>query len=273
MANEFPNLDQAINWAGTELYKWGEDIRTEKWQGKETQDIHTMIEVLDLSFKAPVIESLPILRAQIKPNLPWADDHFLERVGRVPLNPGNEYKNWPYYKGRPENDHYRTEGEKFTHSYMERIWAPTDKMGIRYKYGDFDDVVNLLHREPFTRQAYLPIWFPEDTGVKFGGRVPCTIGYWFLRRGNLLHITYHIRSCDFIRHLRDDVYLAARKQIWVLEELRRKDPSWNEVWPGNLIMHIGSLHCFKIERKTTLKAQINYKAPWWEEAVDASTRA
>lgn len=263
MAQEFKRFDDAINWLGTELYKWGMPIKTEKWQGIEITDTHAMIETLDLSFKCPVIESLPMLRKDIKPNIPWADDHFQERVGRVPLNPGNEFRNWPYYKGKPQNDTFRTEDEKFTHSYMERIWAPTDKMGIRYEYGDFDDVVNLLHKEPLTRQAYLPIWFPEDTGVKFGGRVPCTLGYWFLRRGSLLHITYYIRSCDFIRHLRDDIYLASRKLIWVLEELRRKDPSWNDVMPGNLIMHIGSLHCFQLEKDTTLKSQLKLEEDFY----------
>ena len=30
------------------------------------------------------------------------------------------------------------------------------------------DVIDLLEREPFTRQAYLPIWFPEDTGAFHG---------------------------------------------------------------------------------------------------------
>lgn len=256
MPETFTNFKHAIDWLSNELYKWGEPIRTEKWQGKKTLDAHEMIEVLDYSFKCPVMPSLPILRDQIKPNLPWADDHFLERVGRVPLNPGNEYKNWPYYKGKPQNDQFRTEDEKFTHTYMERIWAPTDKKGIRYEYGNFDDIVNLLHREPFTRQAFLPIWFPEDTGVKFGGRVPCTLGYWFLRRGNLLHITYYIRSCDIIRHLRDDIYLASRKLLWVIEELQQKDESWNEVFPGNLIMHIGSLHCFKQERSILLSSSL-----------------
>ncbi len=91
--------------------------------------------------------------------------------------------------------------------------------GIRYNYGDFGDVIRLLQREPFTRQAFLPMWFPEDTGSVHGERVPCTIGYHFMRRGNYLHIVYYIRSCDYLRHFRDDIYVACINLMWVLETL------------------------------------------------------
>jgi hypothetical protein len=68
---------------------------------------------------------------------------------------------------------------------MERYWPkyinwaqdeePQDAMfGIRYNYGDLNDVVDLLARSPATRQAVLPVWFPEDTGAVHGERVPCS---------------------------------------------------------------------------------------------------
>lgn len=248
MAEAFGDFGDVVRSFADRLYDRGYVVQTEKWQGMEITDKHAMVETLNPSFSCPVVEDLQKLRDQIEPNIPWADDHFLERVGREPLNPGNEYKNWPYYKYNPKNDKFRTEGEKFTHSYMERIWPP-QTMGIRYEYGNFDDVVTLLQREPFTRQAYLPIWYPEDTGVKHGGRVPCSLGYWFIRRGKWLHVNYYIRSCDIIRHFRDDIYLTSRKLLWLLDELRKKDPeAWNDVEPGLLTMHIGSLHCFNVEK-------------------------
>ena len=121
--------------------------------------------------------------------------------------------------------------------------------GIRYEYGDFGDVIDLLQREPFTRQAFLPMWFPEDTGSVHGERVPCTIGYHFMRRGNYLHIVYYIRSCDYLRHFRDDIYMACRKLHWVLDTLKERDPErWGEVTPGYYAMHITSLHCFNKEK-------------------------
>ena len=66
-------------------------------------------------------------------------------------------------------------------------------------YGDLDDVVTLLTNDPLTRQAFLPMWFPEDTGVVHGTRVPCSLGYHFMQRDGRLSITYYIRSCDIVR--------------------------------------------------------------------------
>src|SRR5690606_3302482 len=157
------------------------------WQGIDVSDNPGLAtyEALHYSFSARIPPTLEELRTQVKPNLPWADDHFEERVGGKPLNPGEQYKNWPHYK----NDQFRTEDQKFTHTYMERFWpkyageGPVHpNQGIRYPYGDLDDVVDLLRRDPLTRQAYFPVWFPEDTGAVHGGRVPCTIGYHFLFR-------------------------------------------------------------------------------------------
>lgn len=245
---DFKNFTQVRKYYAKKLFKEGYVVQTEKWQGLEIDDRFAMLEILNNSFTAPFPEDLDFLKKDVEPNLPWADDHFLERVGREPLNPGVQYANWPFYKRDKSQDQHRTEGEQqFTHSYMERIWPPALD-GIRYEYGNFDDVIDMLAREPHTRQAYLPIWFPEDTGVKHGGRVPCTLGYWFINRDDKLHMTYTIRSCDMFRHFQDDIYLATRKVIWALEELRKKDDYWNQVTPGTLTMNIGSFHIFSVEK-------------------------
>jgi thymidylate synthase len=96
----------------------------------------------------------------------------------------------------------------------------------------------------------LPIWFPEDTGSSHGGRVPCTLGYHFIRRDNVLHVVYFIRSCDYLRHFRDDIYLAVRKVMWIIKELQEiggHSDSWMKVKPGTFTMHITSLHIFENE--------------------------
>jgi thymidylate synthase len=97
-----------------------------------------------------------------------------------------------------------------------------------------------------TRQAYLPVWFPEDTGIGDGGRKPCTLGYHFLVRNDRMHITYHIRSCDFVRHFRDDIYLTARLVWWMIDRLTEDHDHhfWSGVKPGMFVMHIASLHMF-----------------------------
>lgn len=252
----FGNFKDAINWSQHKLHDYGYEIQTEKWQGIEIDDKHAMWETLNTSFTCPIANDLEELKNQIKPNLPWADDHFLERVSRIPYNPPPSHEWWPF--SQKSNNQFR-EHQEFSHTYPERIWpkqagnTPPHK-GLRYDYGDFDDVISLLEREPLTRQAYLPMFFPEDTGVLHGGRIPCSIGWHFIRRGNWLHVVYQLRSCDIMRHFRDDIYLACRKNLWVLDELKKRDPEkWNHILPGTLTMHVTSLHCFKNERRLLIK--------------------
>lgn len=242
----YQSISQAINDAGRTLATVGHTVQSSTWQG--ISDPPPMLEVLDVSFRSPMPQTIESMAEAINPNLPWADEHFLERVGGVPTNPGEAYKNWPYY---PKNDK-KIRQEKFTHSYQERLWPKFagdfevkpfyPLRGIRYSVGDLDDVVSLLREQPETRQAFVPIWFPEDTGVAHRGRVPCTIGYLFMQRFGWLHCTYYIRSCDYFRHFRDDIYLACRLTDWVNESL-------GSIYKlGTLTMHIGSLHCWGSER-------------------------
>lgn len=200
----------------------------------------------------------------IKPNMPWAEDHFLERVSGKPLNPPPSASWWPFaQKGHAE---HVDENEQFSHTYPERFWPKyagkelTDSegltkvqatnKGIRYHYGDLMDVVEQLHKNPSTRQAYLPVWFPEDTGARQGQRVPCSLGYHFLIRENQLNVTYFIRSCDFVRHFRDDVYMAARLGQWVRHQIVEREgpddlPVPQGLSMGKLTMHVSSLHAFR----------------------------
>lgn len=201
---------------------------------------------------------------QVQPNLPWAEEHFQERVGGKPLNPPPSHERWPFQQGGNSN-HRNIEGDgKFSHTYPERFWPKQAGMdegaininyGIRYEYGDLDDLVQLLIRNPYTRQAYLPVWFPEDLEAAVQKqRVPCTLGYHFLVSERSVDITYHIRSCDFVRHFRDDVYMAGRLCQWVVSHLNDNLDAGDEEWlPGTLIMNIGSLHCFDGDRQMMLQ--------------------
>jgi hypothetical protein len=252
----FYKPSEAIRWTKERLYNHGYVVKTEKWQGIESPD--DMWETMNHSFQFFIPHTIEELVDEVKPNLPWADDHFEERVGRLPVNPPPSHTYWPF--ARKNNEQFGG-NTKFSHTYPERIWpkrAPIDNetgkvakkplKGIRYEYGDFGDVVDLMEKEPFTRQAFLPIWFPEDTGTVHGERVPCTIGYHFMRRGENLHMVYYIRSCDYVRHFRDDVYMACRKLMWMLDILKKRDAkNWTKVKPGYFAMHITSLHCFNSE--------------------------
>lgn len=228
-------------------------IRPEKWQGLKVDQ--EMVEVFDVVLRAPIPLTVHRIELECKPDMPWAKDHFNERTGRKPTNPGSTFQDWPYYK----EDSYR-KGDIFTHTYQERIWpkwANADdpifggkhqNYGIRYAYGDLDDLIQHLALNPTTRQAFLPIWFPEDTGGIHGGRVPCTIGYLFSYREGFMHITYYIRSCDYIRHFRNDVYFTARMLLYVLHRCRKVEGApinWNKVNPGRMKIDMESLHVFK----------------------------
>ena len=267
MTMRFRNFDSAVNYA-KDCLRVAPLVHSLRWQGVEIIDKPEMAtyETLHFSFTAPMNDfDLEAHQRDIKPNLPWADRHFeLERVSGEPINPGTTWKEWPYGHSAEKFLENWT-GKQFNHSYAERYWPKhagqtlegildnksaeyplrDQTFGIRYEYGDLMDVVKLLAGDPLTRQAYLPIFFPEDTG---GGakRAPCTLGYQFIMRRDKLDIVYWIRSCDFVRHFRDDIYLTVRLALWVIEEARKIAPEpWNKVQPGEFIMHITSLHLFK----------------------------
>lgn len=182
-------------------------------------------------------------------DIEWCDMHFNERISGKPTNPGEAYKHWPYHKNL-DNSEFKT--EVFSHTYQERfwpkqagIWQPGSReglgenlTGIRFEVGDLNDVISQLKNNPLTRQAYLPIWFPEDTwAANNKERVPCTLGYYFYIENEELHCNYIIRSCDAFRHFRNDLYLTLRLLDHVSREIR--------INPGKLNFMIFNFHVFQ----------------------------
>jgi hypothetical protein len=236
-------------------------VRTETWQGLPTErrpELATF-EQLFVSFSVPLpSHSTPTTLAKdIRPDLPWADDHFAERISGTPHNPPPSEAWWPH---AASNHPFKDPSGKFSHTYPERMWpqfAGLDEeqkaigicnAGIRFRYGDLNDLIELLRTQPLTRQAYLPIFFPEDTGAHHGQRIPCTLGYHFIRRNDKLHVVYYIRSCDFHRHFRNDIYFTARLLLHVLAQTQ-----WYNVSPGTFVMHITSLHLFVNDAREALQ--------------------
>lgn len=242
-------------------------VQTERWQGiaanQQTRELQNVVFEVDLQG----IEDLDHWRYDIGPNLPWADDHFRERISGDPLNPGQEWKNWPW--GLAANKFRKA--ERFNHTYMERFWPkyarrtddgrlrkmgnnirgyPESDMrpihGISGYYGDLQDYIEFLSHEPYTRQAWFPLFHPEDIGVGDGGRKMCSLGYQIIVRDGKASIWYPLRSCDARRHFQDDCYLAVRFLLWVIDRCRERNPDvWNDIRPGKYAMHMTSLHCFK----------------------------
>lgn len=229
-------------------------VNVGEWQ---SQKIDTpMREILHVVFEVPMPTTPQGALEETWAHLPWAEDHFQERVGGKPLNPAPSEAWWPFAKKSADNTNaeHKSEGEAFSHTYPERMW-PKDaghrpdhpaytNHGIRFDYGDLDDVVTQLTNSQFTRQAYLPIWFPEDTGAVHGKRVPCTLGYHFIIRDGQLDISYFMRSTDLLRHFQDDIYMAMRLAQWVVDEFREDRPN-TPLRVGKLIFHTANLHIFE----------------------------
>ena len=240
-----------------------EVIHPEKWQQLDVSQspAHATHELRNVTLWLTDIPASYIIGKDLVPaDQPWAEDHFQERVGGKPVNPGATHHYWPYHGASAQLHLREGDGKKaiYDHNYMERFWpkyagegwrleqgwVPKDSalewddipMGYRFPIGDLEDVVQLLIREPSTRQAFLPVWFPEDTGSTKGQRVPCTLGYHFLARAGKLSMTYYLRSCEVYRHFTNDVYLAARLLQWVAAR--------TQMVPAQLTMQISSFHGF-----------------------------
>jgi len=287
-------------------------VHTGEWQAMDTRgsDMHKTYELEDVSL---VWETTPDNPQDVMPavDTSWAREHFAERVSGQPLNPAPSHVRWPYAVG---GNSRHMQAETFDHTYPERFWPkhaghehkyvdqdgavhhvtdPKDldilcggTPGIRFHYGDLNDVVSLLIRNPLTRQAYLPIWFPEDTGAGLATydnplefrssiRVPCTLGYHFMQRGGYLSCRYYIRSCDLYRHLSNDAYFAAALMRWICAEMKRRTMD-NQVGlnvrPGKLVMHIANLHAFtgdkdKIKNRMKLVSKYDEDEGIWGAGI------
>jgi thymidylate synthase len=257
----------AIRRAEADMISRGQLVHRGKWQGiSANKPEMATYELTHYTIKCEMaMQDVYSYRQEIKPNLPWADDAFNERVCGHPLNPGIEWRNWPWgqsadrFRIDPPNN--ETREKVFDHTYAQRYWPkfagrteggrlddrvfPYPHRGIYFDYGDLDDVVEELRHDPTTRQAILPVFFPEDTGYRPGRRKPCSLSYHFMLTNNRFDIAYHLRSCDLYHHFRDDIYLTVRLLLWMLNQLRNTiSPMWSTVIPGQFVMHIANLHCF-----------------------------
>lgn len=233
-------------------------VDTGHWQAKKDVDQTQTRELLNVVIEMPINGSPGGWASYMRPNLPWAETHFKERVSGEPLNPPPSASNWPF--AQRDNEDFKQQGA-FSHSYPERLWsrfAPDGakelgfkvNRGVRYEHGDLHDAIHLLIQEPHTRQCFIPIWFPEDlhAAAVEHQRVPCTLGYHMMMRQGQLHCFYPMRSLDLLRYFKDDAYMAGRLCQWVIEQCRihsNENSVWQEVQPGILTMHAVSLHIFE----------------------------
>lgn len=239
-------------------------VHSNYWQGVDISKMPAAAthEVLNYTLTVPMTFNIPALATDTGADLPWADDHFDERVSGRPMNPSPSEDWWPYAPKDQKNSKFMKDyGDgvpRFSHTYPERMW-PQSIRGQRFKYGDALDVAALLANDPLSRQAFLPIWWPEDGGAAATERKPCTLGYQFIVRPDRhetprLHCVYFIRSCDFVKHFHNDIYMAVRLAKWMRDQSLAQCAShgddhttrlWENVLAGTLTMHVTSLHMFR----------------------------
>lgn len=228
------NLAEGLKNLRKKLYIEGYNITSNRWQGKESPP--EFLEILHADMVAPMYSDPIIASGQLGATQPWADLHFKERVGGLPVNPPPSHTMW-----LKDTDQYLSD-VAFSHSYPERMWQPSTP-GIRFDTADLDKAVELLRKEPDTRQCYIPIWFPEDLSAAcLGERVPCTFGWHFMLRNYELHCFYPMRSCDVVRHLHNDLYFANCLADWLITE------AGLDAYPGQMHFSSSSLHCFENDR-------------------------
>ncbi len=211
----------------------GSILRTTRWQG--TKEPLPMVELLHISEKVQMLDNPKELSDAVNAKQPWANIHFKERVGGKPMNPDPSHVMWA-----STTSDYMSDDTVFSHTYSERMWSKDLHTGIRFEIADLNTLVDVLKNEPDTRQAYLPMFFPEDlTASLQGERVPCSLGWHFIIRNDRMDCMYPMRSCDAMRHLHNDLYFANKLVLWVIEKTKLN------VKPGVLHFIATSLHCFE----------------------------
>lgn len=172
-------------------------------------------------------------------NIKWVEEEFKERISSDLINPGEAYKLREDVWNEFLND---GEEGKFGYTYNERI---------RYQ---LEDTIELLKKDPFTRQAVITLYEGEKDTKKRGGhnRVPCSMHYQFFineeediatgETKKRLDVLYSIRSNDFGTHFLYDLVLAAKLGEYIAEKISNEE---NKIdGNGRILYQGGSLHYY-----------------------------
>lgn len=151
---------------------------------------------------------------------PWADAEFEERV----TDPWE--RDWEGKRILFQTPEFINPGEAW--KLREEVWSEYMHDGkLAYTYNELlwnndqlTKIMNRLKEDPDSRQLWISLWNPDKDPDFLGGvsRVPCSLGYGLQVRDGKLNLHYVMRSCDFVTHFRNDVYLAIKFLEWVAEK-------------------------------------------------------
>lgn len=187
----------------------------------------------------------------LRPTQPWANNEWAERQAGIEGYPcvlgeawgtrGDmdwgqylEYDGLPIPRGmtldqlREARPQAGDDPIRFAYTYAERF-ALNDQV-IR--------VIRELRKNPHSRQLYIAMWDPAVDIERIGHRrVPCSLGWHFMMRSGKLHMTYTMRSCDFLTHWQNDCWLALQLMHYVAAKTQQQ--------PGQFCHFINSFHVYK----------------------------
>lgn len=153
---------------------------------------------------------------------PWADAEFKERV----TDPWERYPDGEPLIESISTPNFINPGEAW--KLREEVWSEYMHEGkLAYTYNELlwnndqlTKIMNRLKEDPDSRQLWISLWNPDKDPDLLGGvsRVPCSLGYGLQVRDGKLNLHYVMRSCDFVTHFRNDVYLAIKFLEWVAEK-------------------------------------------------------
>lgn len=214
---------EALNEVKRDLAEMGVKVHPHTYQDKWVADNPDFATLELQNYIYTVLNPDP---NDLEPTQPWANVEFTERISRIPCNPGSAWR-W-----RPEVwEEFLEEDGKFAYTYSERMHFQTDKL------------IQEARVNPDSRQLFLSIWNPKIDAPRIGGqrRIPCSLGYLFQIREGRVNMTYLMRSCDFVTHLVNDIYLATKLLHYFAERIERP--------VGRFTHYIASLHIFQKDVK------------------------
>lgn len=101
----------------------------------------------------------------------------------------------------------------------------------------FDNLIDLLRRDPYTRQAVVTIWDPMYDQQQSKKDLPCTLAFVFAIRDAELHMSTHMRSNDLWWGWSYDAFQFTQLQCTVANVLGLR--------PGPYVHYVNSLHLYK----------------------------
>ena len=231
----YANCYELISEVFREVYEMGHIVHPHSMQNKNVKgdNEYSTREITNYTYSLTNLFKKDYLFFADRRAKAWADAEFEERVDPEYTNPGEAYKLREHIWQEFLNGRGR-----FDYSYNNRMEC------------SLDFVIKELRKNPDSRQAIISVWDarldPEGMGGKY--RIPCSMYYQLMVRGERVNIIYNQRSADVVTHFGNDVYLAWRLMEYIAGKINMR--------PGFLFHNIGSLHAYKkdwVTLKTCIK--------------------